>query len=75
MGRRRGYIQSDRAKIPTQYRGPGFKCRRASKDVVSPTSVEHFQSKFGEPVPGALEQPRSVGGHCEVSGVGATAKQ
>jgi len=43
--------------------------------VVSPTFVELFQRKLGESVPGALEQPRSVGGHCEVSGVGATAKQ
>ena len=46
-----------------------------SQVVVSPTFVELFQSKLGEPVPGALEQPPSVGGHCEVSGVGATAKQ
>jgi hypothetical protein len=34
-----------------------------------------LQSKLGEPVPGAREQLRSVGGHCGVSGVGATAKQ
>ena len=44
-----------------------------SQVVVSPTFVELFQSKLGEPVPGALEQPRSVGGNCEVSGVGSTA--
>ena len=44
-----------------------------SQVVVSPTFVEIFQSKLGEPVPGALEQLRSVCGHCEVSGVGATA--
>ena len=46
-----------------------------SQVVVSPTFVEPFQSRLGEPIPGALEQPRSVDGHCEVSGVDATAKQ
>ena len=38
-----------------QYRGPGFRWRRASQVVVSPTFVELFQSKLGEPVPGALD--------------------